>query len=56
MIKGTRFFNTSQVVEIDEQVGYDLAYTLNSVYKVEPILTAIPGVQEKHSVKVEKLK
>jgi hypothetical protein len=53
IIKGTRFFNTSQVMELDEQVGYDLAHTLNSIYKVEPVLTAIPGVQEKHSVKLE---
>ena len=35
MIKGDRFFNTSQVLEIDEQEGYDLAHTLNSIYKVE---------------------
>jgi hypothetical protein len=53
MIKGTRFFNTSQVVEVDEQEGYDLAHTVNSIYKVEPIFTSIPGVQEKHSVKIE---
>jgi hypothetical protein len=53
MIKGDRFFNTSQVLEIDEQVGYDLAHTLNSIYKVEPVFTAIPGVQEKHSVKLD---
>jgi len=50
MIKGDRFFNTSQVLEIDEQVGYDLVYTLNSIYKVEPVIAAIPGVQEKYSV------
>jgi hypothetical protein len=53
MIKGDRFFNTSQVVEIDEQEGYDLAHTLNSIYKVEPVIAAIPGVQEKHSVKLD---
>jgi len=35
MIKGDRFFNTSQVLEIDQQKGYDLAHTLNSIYKVE---------------------
>ena len=35
MIKGDRFFNTSQVLEIDEQESYDLAHTLNSIYKVE---------------------
>lgn len=53
MIKGDRFFNTSQVLEIDEQEGYDLAHTLNSIYKVEPIFTAIPGEQEKYSVKLD---
>ena len=53
IIKGTRFFTTSQVLDIDEQEGYDLAHTLNSIYKVEPIFTAMPGVQEKHSVKLE---
>jgi hypothetical protein len=53
IIKGTRLFNTSQVMELDEQEGYDLAHTLNSIYKVEPVFAAIPGVQEKHSVKLE---
>lgn len=53
MIKGARFFNTSQVLEIEEQEGYDLAHTVNSIYRVEPILTAIPGEQEKYSVKLE---
>ncbi len=53
MIKGARFFNTSQVIEIDEQEGYDLAHTVNSIYKVEPVFTSIPGVQEKHSIKLD---
>jgi uncharacterized protein len=35
MIKEDRFFNTSQVLEIEEQEGYDLAHTVNSIYKVE---------------------
>jgi uncharacterized protein len=35
MIKDGRFFNTSQVVEIDEQEDHDLAHTVNSIYKVE---------------------
>jgi hypothetical protein len=35
IIEGDRFFNTSQVLEIDEQEGYDLAHTVNSIYKVE---------------------
>ena len=35
IIKEARFFNTSQVLELDEQEGYDLAHTLNSIYKVE---------------------
>jgi len=53
MIKGARFFNTSQVVEIDEQEGYDLAHTVNSIYKVEPVSTSISGVQEKYSEKLD---
>jgi hypothetical protein len=53
IIKGARFFNTSQVLEIEEQEGYDLAHTVNSIYKVEPIFTAIPGEQEKYSVKLD---
>jgi hypothetical protein len=53
MIKEDRFFNTSQVLEIEEQEGYDLAHTVNSIYKVEPVFTALPGVQEKHSVKLD---
>jgi hypothetical protein len=53
MIKGARFFNTSQVVEIDEQEGYDLAHTVNSIYKVEPVSTSISDVQEKHSEKLD---
>lgn len=35
IIKNERFFNTSQVVELDEQKDYDLAHTINSIYKVE---------------------
>jgi uncharacterized protein len=35
IIKDDRFFNTSQVLEIDEQEDHDLAHTLNSIYKVE---------------------
>jgi hypothetical protein len=50
---GDRFFNTSQVTAIEEHEGYDIATTLNSTYKVEPIFSSIPGVQEKHSVEVE---
>jgi hypothetical protein len=53
IIKGDKFFNTSQVVEIEEHEGYDLAHTLNSIYKVEPVITAISGIQEKHLVEVE---
>lgn len=56
IIKGARFFNTSQVLEIDEQEGHDLAHTVNSIYKVEPVIEAIPGIQEKYSVGVEDLK
>jgi hypothetical protein len=53
IIEGDRFFNTSQVLKIEEQEGYDLAHTVNSIYKVEPMFTAIPGEQEKHSVKLD---
>jgi hypothetical protein len=53
MIKGARFFNTSQVVEIDEQEGYDLVHTVNSIYKVEPVSTSTSGVQEKYSEKLD---
>ena len=35
IIQGMRFWNTSQVLEIDEQEGYDLAHTVNSIYKIE---------------------
>ena len=47
-----RYFHTSQVIEIWEHEGYDLVKTLNSVYKVEPQIVSIPGVQEKYSVDV----
>lgn len=48
----TRYWHTSQVLEIWEHEGYDLMKTLNSVYKIEPQIVSIPGVQEKHSVEV----
>jgi len=38
IIKEDRFFNTSQVLEIDKQNGYDLAHTVNSIYKVEVLV------------------
>lgn len=38
MIKDGRFFNTSQVMEIEGQEGYDLVHTLNSIYKVEVLV------------------
>jgi len=50
---GDRWFATSQVQKQEEFEGYDLLYTLNSVYKVTPIFTAIPGVQEKYSLTLE---
>ena len=56
IIEKDRFFNTSQVLKIEEREGYDLAHTVNSLYKIEPIITAIPGEQEKHSVKLEESK
>ena len=56
IVRGMRFWNTSQVTAIEENTGYDIVTTLNSTYKVEPIFTAVSGVQEKHSVDVEELK
>ena len=53
IIEGDRFFNTSQVLVLEEKEGHDLAYTVNSVYKVEPVIEAISGEQEKHSVKLD---
>lgn len=48
-----RYFHTSQVLKIEEHEGYDLLTTLNSVYKVEPIFNAIPGVQKKYSLTLD---
>jgi len=48
-----RWFHTSEVQKQEEYEGYDLLYTLNSVYKVTPNFTAIPGVQEKYSLTLE---
>ena len=50
IIEGDRFFNTSQVLEIDEQEGYDLVHTLNSIYKVEEVFRP---TEEKDSVKLD---
>lgn len=54
MIKGDRFFNTSQVLEIDEQDGYDLAHTLNSIYKIE-IVSDVYTEEEKELLRMIKL-
>ena len=48
----SEWFHTSEVQKQEEYEGYDLLYTLNSVYKVTPNFTAITGVQEKHSLTV----
>lgn len=53
IIKGDRFFNTSQVVEIEEQEGYDLAHTLNSIYKVEAVSEDKEDIQEENLVKLD---
>jgi len=45
-----KWFHTSEVQKQEEHEGYDLIYTLNSVYKVTPIFSAIPGAQEKYSI------
>jgi len=51
---GNLWFHTSEVQKQEEFEGYDLLHTLNSVYKVTPIFTAIPGVQKKYSLTLEK--
>ena len=51
--KMTRYWHSSQVVNIEEHEGYDYVETLNSTYKVEPHIMSITGVQEKHPVKVD---
>jgi len=53
VISGGRFFHTSHVQRMEEHEGFDILTTLNSVYRVEPMFDALPGVQEKHSVKIE---
>ena len=40
-------------LRLEEHEGFDLLTTLNSVYRVEPMFDALPGVQEKHSIKIE---
>lgn len=50
---GGRWFCTSEVQKQEEFEGYDLLHTMNSIYKVTPNFTAIPGVQEKYSLKLE---
>ena len=52
---GDKWFRTSEVRKQKECEGYDLLYTLNSVYKVTPKFVAIPGVQEKYSVALKTL-
>lgn len=48
-----RWFHTSEVQKQEECEGYDLLYTLNSVYKVTPNFTAIPGTKEKYSLAIK---
>jgi hypothetical protein len=48
-----RWFHTSTVERQEECEGYDLLYTLNSVYKVTPNIPGISGVQEKHIVTIQ---
>lgn len=52
VINNDRYFHTSHVQEMEEHEGYDLLRTLNSVYKVEPIFTSLPGMQEKYNLKL----
>ena len=53
VIDKDRFFHTSHVQEMEEHEGYDLLRTLNSIYKVEPIFSSIPGMQEKYNLKID---
>lgn len=53
VIDKDRFFHTSHVQEMEEHTGYDLLRTLNSIYKVEPIFSSIPGMQEKYNLKID---
>ena len=48
-----RYFHTSQIRRIEEHQGYDLVTTLNSVYRVDFLMSAIPGVQQKYSVRLD---
>ena len=48
-----RWFHTSEVQKQEECEGYDLLHTLNSVYKVTPNFTSIPGTKEKHSLTIK---
>ena len=52
VIDDDKFFHTSHVQEMEEHEGFDLLRTLNSVYKVEPIFTTLPGMQEKYNLKL----
>lgn len=47
------FFHTSHVQEMEEHEGYDLLRTLNSVYKVEPIIISLIGMEEKYNLKLD---
>lgn len=49
---GAKWFHTSAIDKILEEDGYDLIYTLNSVYKIEISMPSIPGVQQKYSLKL----
>lgn len=53
VIDGGRYFHTSHVQEMEEHEGYDLLRTVNSIYKVEPIVVAVPGIQEKYNLKID---
>ena len=41
------YLRTSPVEKIVYFEGYDEVHTRNSIYRVEPIISAVPGVQEK---------
>jgi hypothetical protein len=50
-----KWFHTSEVQRQEEHEGYDLLYTLNSVYKITPNLNGITGEQEKYSMSIRGL-
>ena len=53
VIDDDRFFHTSHVQEMEEHEGFILLRTVNSVYKVEPIIISLIGMEEKYNLKLD---